>query len=1115
MLFAYVFLVLMVLSSATAWAQFTSGIEGTVSDPTGAVLPGATVTIKNEETGASQTVQTQDSGSFRFTTLPSSAFTLSAAAQGFKTTVQEHVQLPVAETRTVNIRMVVGGTDSTVTVTDEAPAVETAQARVSGQVSEKEVHDLPLSGRNFYTLVVLTPGVTGLASGGGQAYAQASGDIFNPEYGVNLSANGSRAESNSFLIDSASIDSSQRNGVTNVNPNAEDVQEVRVAANNFSAEFGRNGAALVNIITKQGSNKWHGTLGFYHTDNKLQAANEFQSAGVPVFRRNEGAWSFGGPAWKDHTFFFASMDILKSGVATGRAATVLTPDFINFMQTNFPNNVSTFVAKTFPASITPAGNFTEAGTVAQVIGGQGQPADCAAFGGGDPTAPVPIGSTTIPCNFPVTGVGSFATGLPRNGFQYTVRVDHSLNNNKDRIFGSFNRTTLHQVLFGSPFVYPAFNTIEPTYSMHFAAGWVHAAGNFVNEFGFASTRPFGEAKVNHPEVPGITVLGIEGYQTGWGPNAFVQNNFEWRDVASFTRGSHNLKVGGNVTRGRADHESSRVYNRPQFVFNSVFDFATDAPNVEQQFGFDPNTGARLNKLYSLVRDGSLSAFVQDDWKLAPNLTVNLGFRYEDFFNPSDGLGDQGVCNMVFPSSGGSLKSKIPTGVMTCSKHLLDHTLNTFSPRVGFAWDPTKQGKMSVRGGFGIFFDKPSEQLYNDYFTNSPKFALGSACAQCGTNQPLFALGTTSDPPYNYPLPPGIQPGLLPSGGLISGQASVTVADRNLSPSYMENWFFGVQRAVTGTTVAEVDYIGSVGRHLYAKYNVNRFAGDLIQNGGNFTGLAPGFGAINYGQSSESSGYNGFTASVRQRASHGVTLNAAYTFSKAIDQASKLDGSEHVDAFNDSLSRGLADFDVRQRLAFTTLWSLPSPHGSGFMNKLLGGWELTNVTILQSGPPFSVICTASFKPVFDTATPPNVIGNTGCDYNADGTNYDRPNTPSFGNTKTGLSRSDYLGGIFGCGGTALCGSIFPSPGLQEGNLGRNTFHGPGFANTDFSVIKNLKIPWFIGGEGANLQFRTEFFNVFNRVNLTQVNSDIANLSNFGKSTGTYPARDIQFALRIAF
>jgi len=514
-------LLLVVVGSSSAWAQFTSGIEGTVTDPTGAVVSGATVTIKNEETGAVQTFQTQESGSFRFTTLPSSAFSISVAAPGFKTTVQEHVRLQVAEVKTLNVRMVIGGTDSTVTVTDEAPAVETAQARVSGQVSEKEVHDLPLSGRNFYTLVVLTPGVTGLASGGGQAYAQASGDIFNPEYGVNLSANGSRAESNSFLIDSASIDSSQRNGVTNVNPNAEDVQEVRVAANNFSAEFGRNGAALVNIITKQGSNRWHGTLGFYHTDNKLQAANRFQSAGVPVFRRNEGAWSFGGPIWKDHTFFFASMDFLKSGVATGRAATVLTPDFINFMQTNFPNNISTFVAKSFPASITPTSGFTTAGTM--------DGTDCSTLP--SPSDPINTEVGSIPCNLPVTGVGSFATGLPRNGFQYTVRVDHSLNDNKDRIFGSFNRTTLHQVLFGAPFVYPAFNTIEPTYSDHFAVGWVHAASNFVNEFGFATTRPFGEALVNHPEVPGITVLGIEGYQTGWGPNAFVQNNFEWRDVA--------------------------------------------------------------------------------------------------------------------------------------------------------------------------------------------------------------------------------------------------------------------------------------------------------------------------------------------------------------------------------------------------------------------------------------------------------------------------------------------------------------------------------------------------------------------------------------------------------
>jgi hypothetical protein len=184
-----------------------------------------------------------------------------------------------------------------------------------------------------------------------------------------------------------------------------------------------------------------------------------------------------------------------------------------------------------------------------------------------------------------------------------------------------------------------------------------------------------------------------------------------------------------------------------------------------------------------------------------------------------------------------------------------------------------------------------------------------------------------------------------------------------------------------------------------------------------------------------------------------------------------------------------------------------------LSKVIGGWELTNVTILQSGPPFSAICTAAFAPVLNGTG--QVVGNTGCDYNADGTNSDYPNTPGFGNTLTGLSRSDYQAGIFNCNGSVNCSSVFPAPSLgQQGNLGRNTFHGPGYANTDFSVIKNIRIPWFLGHEGANVQFRTEFFNVFNRVNLTNVNNQI-NGAAFGKSTSTYPARDIQFALRLAF
>jgi hypothetical protein len=1129
MLFCTLVLGLVVGNCSTSWAQFTSAIEGTVTDPTGAVLAGTTVSLKNEETGVMQTVRTQDSGYYRFPTLPSAVFSVTATANGFKTTIQEHIRVEVAEVKTVNVKLALGGSESLVTVTGELPQVETSEARVSGEIDETKVHDLPLSGRNFYTLVVLTPGVSGIASSGGQAYAQATGDIFNPEYGINLNANGSRAESNSFLIDSASIDSSQRSGVTNINPNAEDVQEVRVAANNFSAEYGRNGAALVNVITKQGSNNWHGTLGFYHTDNKLQAANEFQTK-VPVFRRNEGAWSLGGPIVKNHTFFFASMDILKSGVAFSQATTVLTPDFINYVNANFPNNVSNQVLQKYilPAygsgGLNPTNNIQTAGELVN--------SNCT---GSQSITPDSMG-ISVPCNLPVTGVADYSATNPRNGFQYTARLDHSFNSDKDRVFLTFNRTDLHQVAFGEPFVYPAFNTIEPTYSEHFAADWVHVSGGWVNEAGFSTQRVYGDLSVNDPQVPGIAISGLtpggnnaETFQQGWGPNAFVQNNFEWRDVASLTRGSHSLKVGGNVTRGRADHESSRVFDRPDFTFNSnaigIFDFANDNPTAETGIGFNPVTGAVGGKLYSLMRTGSLSAFVQDDWKLRPNFTVSMGFRYEDFFNPSDATGR--VCEMSFPS-GGSLPSKIANGVMTCRHNMFKHTMNTFSPRLGFAWDPTKQGKMSIRAGIGIFYDRPSDQLDNNYYTNTPRFAVGGANINTPTDLPLFALGTTSTPPYNYPLPPGLVPSTLPDltsqGGLLHGSASVQVIDPDIPVSYMQNWFVGVQRSLSNSWVAELDYIGSVGRHLYATYNVNRFDGDLILHGGNFTGLVPaagsngsGFSSINYGQANENSSYNALTVALKKNIGAGLNFNANYSYSKAIDDASRLDGPEHVEAFNDKRQRGLADFDVRNRLAFTTLWNIPSPHGGGLLNKVLGNWELTNVTILQSGPPFSVICTASFNPAKDANG--NVIlpitQNNGCDYNADGNNLDYPNTPAFGNSLSGLSRTNYIKGVFNCGGSNLCSNVFPAPGLgQEGNLGRNTFHGPGYANTDFSAIKNIHLPWFVGQEGANLQFRAEFFNLFNRVNLTNVNNQI-NGAGFGKSTSTYPARDIQFALRLAF
>jgi len=299
----------------------------------------------------------------------------------------------------------------------------------------------------------------------------------------------------------------------------------------------------------------------------------------------------------------------------------------------------------------------------------------------------------------------------------------------------------------------------------------------------------------------------------------------------------------------------------------------------------------------------------------------------------------------------------------------------------------------------------------------------------------------------------------------------------------------------------------VGRKLYAAYNVNRFPGDLAD--GVLNRLNTSFGVIGYGQNNFSSAYHGGTAAIRNRGfTRGLNFQAAYTFGKAIDLTSSFGPNLNVvDRADLRLQRGLSDFDIRHRLSFSVLYNFPRyGGGSGALGRLLNGWALGNVTILQSGTPISVRCQQSFVAVRDANN--NIIGNSGCDYNLDGQNYDLPLSPAFGNSLTGLERADYISGIF-------TRADFPVPAFgQQGDLGRNTYRGPGFANTDLSFIKNTQIPWFMGKEGANLQFRAEFFNIFNRVNMGAVQGDMSN-SQFGRSTGTFPARNIQFGFRITF
>ncbi|HXW06382.1 MAG TPA: TonB-dependent receptor [Vicinamibacterales bacterium] len=1090
-----ILLVVMLCGGTRAAAQFASSIEGTVTDASGAIVPGASVTITNEATGATQTVTTSGSGYYRFPALPGSTYTVRVTLSGFKTAVQANILLQAAETKTVNVTLESGQVEEEITVSGLAPLVETAEGRVSGLIETTQITNLPLMGRNFYSLVVLTPGVVGRATGGGQAYAQSNSDLYNNEFGVNMNANGARAESNNFLLDSSTVSSSQRSGVVNINPNSESVQEVRISVNNFSAEFGRNGSVLVNVITKSGTNELNGSLGTYYTNNTLQSKNHFQKQATgfshPDYGRTEVSWGAGGPVTRNRTFFFTSGDVLRSDVAVSGARTIMTPEFIRFMEQARPNNVSTFIAKNYPASFAPDRNFRTAG--------QHLNAACA---GSTPIAS-PIGP--VPCNLPVTGEGTWNETSPRNGFQWTARVDHQMREGQDRIYGSFSRTTTDKVGFGTPEVYPGFTAASPTSSMHFSTNWTRILSpTTLNEVSFAWVRPWGELLNHHPDIPGVTVTGIAGYQVGWGPNEFVQNSFEWRDVLTMTRGSHTLKLGGGYTREHADNEASRVFNRPTYSFNSVFDFASDQAFGQQQIAIDPATADPITRIIRFHRTQSVSGFVQNDWKARPNLSINAGLRYEGYFNIYNTKAD--MANIQFTTEG-DLQSRLASARMVQRHYYLEGGLlgggmHTLAPRVSFAWDPTNSATMSIRGGIGRSYDRMSNQIWDGEYQNLPAFAALSVTIQDPVSKPVFGLGQSTTVPYNYPRPTGLSAGLNEHGGLLNGAGVVHVVDSDIEPMYLDNWFLGFQRSLGTGVVVEADYIGSRGNNAYRKWDINRFNGDLFD--GRLDRILPGFAGINYSNSTDWSSFHGGTISAKMLR-RALSFGGAYTFGRATDYSSTFSATQLPDAYGpSSQDKGRADFDVPQKLSLWSIWMIPGPP-SGMAKAIFGGWQATGVLIAQSGTPFTVFCQGrAFAPIRDGSGA--IVGNSGCDYNADGLQFDRPNVPSFGDSRSGLSNDDFLNGIFQA-------SDFPTPAPgSAGTLGRNTFRGPRYFNVDFALIRSITVPAF--GRNGVVQLRLETFNLFNTTNLLPPQSNLTSAA-FGRSTDALPGRIVQLGARISF
>jgi len=1089
--------IVLMLSASTATAQYTSGIAGTVTDQTGAVVQGATVTLFNPATGETKTVETSASGYYDFPALSTAIYSITVTAPGFEKLEQKNLKTEVAMISTVNLKLQVGAQNAQVTVTDAPPPVDLAGASVSGTIEEQEVQELPLTSRNFYSLVVLTPGVTGLPTGGSGAYAQSAGDIFAIENGVNLNAGGMRTESNSFLIDSAPVNSGPRVGVVNINPNAESVQELRVSVNNFTAVYGGNAGATVNVITRGGSNQFHGSADEFFHNNDLDACGGFCGGkSVAPYNHNEFGGSVGGPIYKDHTFFFFSLDALRESFPSTYLTNAYTPDFISYLKSNFPNNISTQILSSYPSSIST--NLNQE-TVGSLMG-----SSCT----GSTPVSTPLGN--LPCSLNVLGYGNFSTSAPRNGLQWNARIDQTFRGGLDRIYANFFRTSLTTE---NAQVYSAFSVSSPAHTFYGNVSEVHTfSASLLNDLRYSYTRVYGIDDCAHCNIPNIGVGGLGPQFGNFGPFPFVQNNYSLSDSLTWIRGAHTFTFGGGTQWDGSNANGLQAFQRPYFGFNDPLSFAADQPDYEGNLAADLKTGKITGSIYNDRRQ-FFDFFAQDDWKIRPNLTLNLGLRYESFGNFKEANPD--TTNIQF-HGGSTLEQEIANASVNIVPRVLNHNLdNNWGPRIGFAWDPWRNGKTSVRGGFGISYDVPSDQIYPPGPSNPPVIAFASLSNQTPPYVPVYCLGKSATAPYDF-CTPTVQTGLDAKNGPIFEKAGLSVMDPNMKTESTYNYSLGVQTALGSGWVAEVDYMGAQARHQYGQTDLNRFAGDLIQNKGTLTRLNSSFGSIEYTQANLNASYNGMTAALRSMDWHHLTTQIAYTMGKSLDYASNSGGGLNLtNAYDPKADRGPADFDVHNRLSLSLLYELPGAKlSNALLRSVVGGWEIGDIMILQQGTPFSVYCSRQFQFGTNADGSTDYNTNVGCDYNADGWNYDRPNVPGADLHIAGASRKQFVNGLFDCT-TSLCGNVFAAPALgQEGSLSRNTYRNPGFDASNISLLKNVKVN-IKGLHETTFQFRTEATNVFNRGNLTGVNGDLNAGNGFGKSTAEYTPRRLQIGGRLVF
>jgi len=1044
-------------SARSAFAQVAGArLTGTISDPSGAAVPKATVSITNTATGVVHNITTDNAGLYSVPNLLPGPYEVTASAKGFSTLVRSGITLAVGQTLELNLALQVGAVSQQVQVTGAPPLVQTATSTVSAQVSGTTVRQLPLNGRDWTQLATLQPGVTAILTQAQNGVNAARG---NRGFGNQLTADGHRPNENNYRMDGISIND-YSNGAPGsslgVNLGVDAIQEFSVEETNYSAAYGMTSGGVINAITKSGTNQIHGDAYEFLRNDSLDAANffdNFSNTQKPAFRRNQFGASIGGPIQKDKTFFFGDYEGIRQALGF---------TFIN----NVPSaNARNGILSTGPVTVSPL--------VKPYL----------AFW---PLPNGPLSSTGD------TGQFSVATNqtLSENFFQ--VRVDHTFSE-KDTMHVSyfFDNAPLDlpdnlDTWIASVFTRRQMAEIEETHSFSPAVintfrlgfnrttGMVNAPVSAINPLAANTTLGV---------LPGLTSPGVSSVGGQISPFAgglgglsqFFHhgNSFQGYDDVFVTHGNHSIEFGGSVNRIQYNLLAA---GRPtsSYAFNSLANFLQDIPQSVQTL--NQKTESSVG-----VRATLLGAYLQDDWRERPNLTWNLGMRYEAMTAPTCSVG---LCPLL-----ANLYS--PTPAIESPVLFNPPNYAGFQPRIGFAWDPFHNGKTAVRAGFGIFDDEPLPYEY------TAKLALAS---------PFEQTGGASNLPQ----------GAFPTGGYqIAGVNPNSFLEPYIqqSPplSYAMNWNLNIQQQLPGQIMVTVGYIGSRTVHGPFTMDENNIVLPIATSAGYLWPATPGtkinptVGDIRSLMWNDPASYNSLQFEAKKAFSHGVQFQASYTLGRCIDQGSAV---IFGDAFNNSISsllyfanpmrNAVCDFNIEQSFVANYLWDIPTPSGwakGSIPYDVLGGWELGGIFTAESGVPITPVVGGDPMGLggTDPWAFPNRLNTSGCQ-----------SVVNSGNPNNYIKTS--------CFAPA-------SPLTLLGNAGRNAIIGPGLADFDFSLFKNIPVTRI--SENFNIQFRAEFFNALNRANFLPPIDNQTLFTNLGApiptagliDTTSNTSREIQFGIKV--